>query len=300
MTGASTTAAAADARTDGTGDPHPWVREMSTAAPTAAPTARPPVPATALADLLVRVRRGRGSTPVRRATNAAGDERPEVADASEIDGPTTSDAEAALEELLAQLYEPVLQFVRNRARRHRDGEDLAADIAQETLIRLARAAEDCRAVTNTQVLAWALTTARHVLIDAWRSPEWRLAGARGPASEAASEAEWHTLAQSFEESAGHASEVTPACAILLRLAVEACDAARDGVAALCWTRLVAGADWAQIAGTFGTTEYAIKRRFQRAVGSMRRDVLRRVATLDQSEQTAVREFLLQRGLLPGV
>ncbi|WP_284352670.1 sigma factor [Roseisolibacter agri] len=199
----------------------------------------------------------------------------------------------------------MLRFVRDRVRRRRDAEDLAADVAQETLIRLARGAPTCRAQTDPQVLAWALTTAQHVLIDTWRSPEWRLAGARasGPAGAsgraAAGDAEWAALAQSYEESAGRVPDVEPAYALLLRLAVEACDAARDGVATLCWTRLVAGAEWAQVAAACNTSETAVKRRFQRAQAAMRREVWRRVATLGPSDQAAVRAYLFRRGLLPG-
>ena len=148
------------------------------------------------------------------------------------DGASTSgDAaprEQALEELLTALHTPVLNFARRRLERARDAGDEAADVAQDVLVRLAGGAARCRAVTDAQVLAWALTTTRHVLTDRWRSSgrgEVRLVPATevGTGCERMAEEEWMALAQSFEESAGGLPERRPAYEALLRVAAQACD-----------------------------------------------------------------------------
>jgi DNA-directed RNA polymerase specialized sigma24 family protein len=223
-------------------------------------------------------------------------------------GESTEVREAALEAMLTCLHAPLLEFSLGRLRRCRDAADLAADVAQETLIRLAKSAATCRATTEAQVVAWALTVARHVLADYWRSPARRLAAAERAADTLAEcadagaiEDEWRALSTSFEESAGHPDAESRGAVILQRLAVEALDAydaTRSGLAALCWTRLVAGAEWADAARDGGTTTDGLRRRWQRAQATLRRDVLRRVAALEAADRRAAEAFLSRCGVAP--
>jgi RNA polymerase sigma factor (sigma-70 family) len=79
-------------------------------------------------------------------------------------------ADVALEDLLTDLCEPVRRFAVFRLRYHEDPGDMAEDVVQETLIRVAKAIRTCNAASDAQILAWVRTIARNAMTDMYRSP----------------------------------------------------------------------------------------------------------------------------------
>ena len=98
-------------------------------------------------------------------------------------------------------------------------------------------------------------------------------------------------AASFDESTGRRPDASPGFEVLLRLAVEAYGQTPPATADLLWSRLVAGAEWEEVAQEFGTTAAGAKRRFQRATARLRRMIERRLSELDEGERGLVDRVL---------
>lgn len=196
------------------------------------------------------------------------------------------EADHALEDLLTALCEPVRRFALARLRRCVDAVDIAEDLVQETLIRLARSVRSCRAETDAEVLGWARTAARHALIDMYRSPSTGLA-----AREMAQLFLEEITSQDCEPSSVSSSDVQA----LLRVVMEAYNDAVIATGELIWWRLIMGLEWTEIGPKFSTTAAGAKRRFQRAQDTLRREVMRRIGTLPETERTRVLALLTRFG-----
>lgn len=81
------------------------------------------------------------------------------------------DRDAALEELLARLWAPIFRFLQRRLTAWPDARELAEDLTQESLLRIARGVPSCRAASDRELLAWTLSTARRVLLNRLRAEE---------------------------------------------------------------------------------------------------------------------------------
>lgn len=196
-------------------------------------------------------------------------------------------ADAALEDLLTLLCKPIRSFAAFRLRHSVDGTDMAEDVVQETLIRIAKAIRSCNAVCDAQVLAWVRATARNTLTDMYRSP------ASGIAARQMAQDYCDDMKESAKDWGGIASAPsTPAMACLLTLVMASYEDALQSTGELIWWRLIGGLEWGEIAVKFGTTAPAAKRRFQRAQQALHRDVLSRVRELPDSEREGV-ECLLR-------
>jgi RNA polymerase sigma factor (sigma-70 family) len=199
-------------------------------------------------------------------------------------------ADQALEDFLTALCPPLRQFARGRVRGWADANDVAEDVVQEALIRIAKAVRECRAETDAQVLGWARTTARHALIDMYRSPGSGLA-ARQLAQELIDDMAGYAATQG-EEAPDRSS---PALASLLKVVMAAYGDAVEATGELFWWRLIMGLEWSEIAERFSTSAAGAKRRFQRAQETLRREVVRRVDLLPAAERHEVLALLTRFG-----
>lgn len=218
-------------------------------------------------------------------SGAAGDGQSLIALARRARKPRRSaDAEAALAALVERLYPLCERFLARRLRSFRDGQDVAADAAQETMVRIVAALARCRATTDRELVAWVLVTARRALIDMYRSPSSGLA-ARSLA------VELHDETDAAETLAEDAEGRATSHGTLLTLALEAYDALTSETAELLWWKLVRGAEWSEVAEQLSTTPAGAKRRFQRAQIALRRSVVKMVAQLPARQRAPVQALV---------
>lgn len=163
----------------------------------------------------------------------------------------------AQETLLATLHAPILNYVQGYTRRMPDDRDVADDVAQETLIRMATRLHSCRAESDDQVLGWALTIARTRLADYQRRIP--------PAVE-----------RMADDVAGPAYSPTdvpgPGEAALRGLLRKVVRGLPLETRVLLELRVERGESWAEVARALRTTAAGAKRRFQRAQVRLRREL----------------------------
>lgn len=164
----------------------------------------------------------------------------------------------ALEALLGRLVGPVRDFLLAWLSGRRDARDTAQDLAQEALIRIMRGITECRARTERQVMAWALTVARNVAVDHARS-ERRRQESFAVTEELEAVAEGPSVVAWVVEMAGSDQRNG---ALMSLLAAEVA-AAPEVLQEILWIRMVEGGTWGDIAGQTNMTLRAVQRRFQR-------------------------------------
>jgi len=193
----------------------------------------------------------------------------------------------AFDPLFDQLMPRVWDYLSKKVPACRDADDVVADLTQQTMIKIGNAIERCEASSDGAVVRWALTTAHHVMLDAFRSPETGLA-ARAMAV-GLDELRQDTV--SFEVADGGREPGSRAYEILVALTMEAYNAAAESVGALFWWRLIGGREWVEVGAALDTTGPAAKRRFQRAVETLRAEVERRVEALPSPDREDVRRLV---------
>lgn len=174
---------------------------------------------------------------------------------------------AALDELLARLREPIRQFVLSRVGWAADAEDFAADVTQETLVRVAMRLGQCRATTDQQLIAWVLTIARREAATMLRATHSILAvrSFRTEFERALSAEAAHRWVRAVNEDLLPDPE-----GALLRVLAAVYDAEGATAGQLVRLHVVDRASWAEVARLLQTTPEAAKRRFQRAQRMLRR------------------------------
>jgi RNA polymerase sigma factor (sigma-70 family) len=195
--------------------------------------------------------------------------------------------EAAMTRLLAEVHVDVLRYLRRWLRDWREGDELAADLAQDTLVRVAQGLHSFRGTTSGQLVTWARTVASNIACDHARKTreEWEFTAY-------AEHLDLLGLVEPDDESwNGGRVPVSEGKRLMLRLLDEALAEAGEDAQALLWHRLVQGDAWADAGAALGVPETAAKRRFQRLQGRLRTGVLRRIVTLTYEEAAAVRRYL---------
>lgn len=197
----------------------------------------------------------------------------------------------ALEQLLAGIHVRVLRFFRAWLHHRGDWEELAQDLAQDTLLRIARSIGGCQAATDVELIRWCLRVARNIGIDhlravrdEWDATELALTAGDGPLVQL--DAPWQADAQVPTEGAR----------VLLGVLSEVLANEPDEAHELLWERLVAGSPWGSAGAALGVPETAAKRRFQRTQARIRLAVLRRLVGLPQRELAAVRRWFARLDL----
>jgi RNA polymerase sigma factor (sigma-70 family) len=194
------------------------------------------------------------------------------------------------EAVLVTLYPAISRFLSRRFGRDARVVGIIEDLVQESMLRVAEQMNQCTAQHDGQVVIWALTVARRVALEQfrnWRSGivlSTRVIDLRSDLLPAPVDA---------ESEPGYAGDPeSPSVAVLLcRFAVEAQNELPEGTMDLLWARLMDEASWKEIGERFGTTEGAVKTRFQRVQRDVRRKVLDRVARLPTQDRTRVEAYL---------
>ncbi|MBB4637511.1 RNA polymerase sigma factor [Longimicrobium terrae] len=188
----------------------------------------------------------------------------------------------ALEMLLRELHPLLCRYFGRRCRDEPDMSDVVDDLAQQTLVQLARGMPQCRARDEAAVLAWALSIARNCAADHLRAVREERS-LRCFFSDLEIAAGWSSVQEwrsaDAESSAGRAA--------LGRLLEQVQDSLPERTQDLLWMRLVEHAPWGEVADHFGTEYRAAQRRYQRAQKALRSGVLSLVAELPDGERDLV-------------
>lgn len=180
----------------------------------------------------------------------------------------------ALERLLRELEARVYPWLVARLRPVREPEDLARDLNQEALIRIAGAVARATFHADGEVVSWALMVGRNVLVDHLRAERGRSRGI--------DDAEDVERAGSLAALTGWqrpGNGPGPADRLLARVMEETLAGLPAAARELLRLRVHAGATWKEVAGALSTSEAGAKRRFQRLQGALRRDILSRLDRL---------------------
>lgn len=175
------------------------------------------------------------------------------------------------DELLVLLHFAILRYLTRRLENRCDGADVAEDIAQEALIRLASRLGECRGESDAQVVAWALTVARSRLIDHIRKPDnarvLRLDDAPMPLS--------------------HGQDSLPSRPedLLRRVLCRVLGNLPDETVALLRMRANDSPSWEAVGCALNTTPAGAKRRFQRAQERLRQALRSAVAALPERDRS---------------
>jgi RNA polymerase sigma-70 factor (ECF subfamily) len=185
----------------------------------------------------------------------------------------------ALEELLAKLHPALLRYAYAHVAREREASDLAADLTQDTLIRIVRGLDGCHAATNAQLIAWALSVLRNRIVDYFRHSA---AHPRIPLDD-----DHPDGSQVHRRSTDEAEEPWERGRTVLRNIIRDSTANLSPAAVrLLDLRFGYGASWSQVATELGCERVAARRRFHRLRDSLRRTILQRVGTLGPEDRNA--------------
>lgn len=196
----------------------------------------------------------------------------------------------ALNDLLREIRPPILQDIRSRVRSAPASEAVARDLTQDALLKMAVGLPDCRAGTEAQLWAWCRTIARRVVIDWYRKSSLELErGAEGDLSE-------HLRVHGLVGQPGHPkadpgtfrSELDQTLGEIL---LEAQAALSPGTQRVLVSRLLYSDTWRAAGSRIDTSRGGAKRRYQRALERLRREVLERIGQLEREE---LRSALLER------
>lgn len=181
---------------------------------------------------------------------------------------------ASAESLLTALHIPILDYLRTRAPDRGCRDDLAEDLAQEALIRIAENLHSCRAESDGQLLAWALTVARNRLVDYFRTDQSATVCRIKPEDD-------FPYLDTIEV------DISATDRLLNRLLHRIVRSLPRETVKLLRLRIASGQSWREIGTAMCTTSAGAKRRFQRAQERMRRDLETRIAALPARERSAL-------------
>ena len=188
---------------------------------------------------------------------------------------------AALNELLAALYHPLRRYALRQCRSAIDQDDLAKELAQEALIRIATQLAGCRANSDEQLLAWSLSIIRHLGLDHYRararSREVRLS----PMSEVLLPC----------RASGSQTRYSRPMRVLTRLLREAWTALPPSTRQVLKLKARDSSTWREIGDELQTTPSAARRRFQRAQRSAQNAITQQLDSLSVRDRDLVQRFL---------
>jgi RNA polymerase sigma factor (sigma-70 family) len=194
----------------------------------------------------------------------------------------------ALERFLVAAHVHIHRYLTRWLYRRRGWEDTVDDLAQETLLRIARGLDGCGAVNDAMLLEWVRTVTRNVGTDYLRSmrDEWEQSEFLRTIDAAVDSELWEREIEKWER---EIIDLGPG--IMLRILREAHATESEDGQALLWHRLVEGAEWSETGDAVGIPPTAAKRRYQRAQARLRHAVLKRILDLSPEELSAVRRWM---------
>lgn len=191
----------------------------------------------------------------------------------------------ALDRLLSALRPEIVAYLRRRLRSRPSTKSVAEELTQETLVRIAESIDRCRARSEPEFRAWVHTIARRLAIDWYRRRQEELDRRLWTAAP-------ETTLHGQVEEAPAADEVVDVVGLVLgQLLAEAYGSLSPETQEAVWRRLQLGETWAEVGRAIGSTAGGAKRRWQRAVARMRKEVTLRVRTVESHE---LRRALLRR------
>lgn len=185
----------------------------------------------------------------------------------------------ALEDLLERLHPILLRYARSHLSRDPAAADLALDLVQEALIRIATGLERCRADGDDQIVAWALTIVRNLCVDHYRTktlPTVRFSRLMDDLLEA----------MQAPERGGRNPPRSRGERILRRVVRQAVHELPRPTRRLLLLRVGRGWTWSEVARDIGLSSDAAKKRFRRARAVLRKDILERIDGLGEQDRTA--------------
>ena len=191
----------------------------------------------------------------------------------------------ALDRVLSALRPEIFAYLRRRLRSRPSTRSVAEELTQETLVRIAESIHRCRARSEFEFRAWVHTIARRLAIDWYRRRQEELD--RREWADADDPGLHGQVAQA--PSVGEGVDVVGL--VLRQLLFDAYGSLSPETQEAVWRRLQLGETWAEVGRAIGTTEGGAKRRWQRAVTRMRKEVTLRVRTVESHE---LRRALLRR------
>jgi RNA polymerase sigma factor (sigma-70 family) len=195
----------------------------------------------------------------------------------------------ALNRLLQRVADPVHRYLVARVRHQREPEEVARDLSQEVLLRAAAHVARCTFATDERLLAWVLTIARNVLVDFARAE--RNGAAALPDAELA--AAWDRASLRAWEARGAECRASRVAALFDEGVIPTMP---EQTAELLRLRVLAGAEWKEVAAALGTTAAGAKRRFQRAQATLRGRLLDLLRELPEHERRALDGWTRRLGL----
>lgn len=192
----------------------------------------------------------------------------------------------ATEVLLRRLYPALSRYARRRLSGLVDAHDVADDVTQEAMIRIARGLHQTRAATDAQLIGWSLSILRNTIHDHFRlhppgDEPIRLTMENEAWIDPAFSPSWDVV-QPPTLRTGQ---------VLTRLVREVCSALPSHAIYLLHLRLERRAIWEDIAVELGTTPAGAKRRFQRLQTTLRKRILQNIDLLSPTDQTISRRKL---------
>lgn len=190
----------------------------------------------------------------------------------------------ALEGLLREVHVHVHRFFVRWLYRRPGWEDTVDDLAQETLIKIARSLDLCSAENDAVLLEWCTKVALNTGIDYLRSmrDEWDATAFLNDV-DAFRALDWDLREREIEEEAG--------ARIVLRILREAHEEEGCDAQTLLWHRLVQGDEWTETGDVLGIAHTAAKRRFQRMQDRIRLAVLKKLVALAPDEISVARRWI---------
>lgn len=171
--------------------------------------------------------------------------------------------------LVGRLYRTVRRVVRKRLRGLPNAECDAVDITHEALLKINRSLAQCRATNDHEAWSWIWTIVERTRVDYCRRelPELAHEVFRDEVARSLGIASWEDWRQALDD------EPSSGEARLMRLVMECYEAMPEETMELLWERLHLGVSFPELATKYGATPGAIKRRCQRAVSTLRRQVM---------------------------
>lgn len=180
---------------------------------------------------------------------------------------------ASREELLGRLRPRILRLIRHRVSGAIAARLVAEDITQDVLVRINGSMERCDAQSEAQLMAWVFTIARHAVID-WRRQRVR---------EHVGRCEWQSPEIVRNVARATREPVAKADRLVGELLLEAQGVLSPDTQEVIRQRLLFGATWRAAGEAVGTTAGGARRRWQRAVARLEREMLQRIGALEDEE-----------------
>lgn len=188
----------------------------------------------------------------------------------------------ALEALLTRIHPAIIGYARRRLHGVREPEEVAQDLAQEVLIRVAEQITTCRATSEAQMHGWYLTITRHLIIDFLRAPS-----VRREQTDDVEACEAAAVMRVLQDQDG------PGWTLEMGLLARAQEQLRPDTQSLLYHRLVESAGWEELGELCGSTPGGAKRRFQRATARLRKEIETQVGHLPPDQRALLRRSFRQ-------